>query len=117
MNWPFGDTALLREQLRAAEARANAAEAALALERRENRQQERHLVSMFLRRQGSIPLPKTAAEKAEAAEAKQSQGPPPLSDVEIAMRDANRRDAALVGISEEEADKDFMGHLHMFIEQ
>lgn len=114
MNWPWSDPVLLREQLKAAEARALAAEAALALERRDNRQQERHWASMFLRREKSLPLPPTAAEKAEAAEAKENQGPPPLTDVEIAMMVANRLDAAAVGIPSEQADGDWMKKRHTF---
>lgn len=147
MNWPFGDTALLREQLKAAEARATAAEAVLAAERvfaeerreslksalaermrayeaaaaerTENRRQERHLTSMWLRHQKTFPLPPTAEEKAEAKEEAEEaeKRPPKLSDVEIAMREANRRDAALIGISAEDADKDFMKNRYMFADE
>lgn len=144
MSWPWADRALLREQLKAAEARASAAEAALAservfaeerreslklalaekmqayeavaIERTENRRQERHLTSMWLRHQKSYPLPPTAEEKAEAkVEAEEAQKRPiPFTDVEFAMMEANRRDAALIGISAEDADKDFMKNRHMF---
>lgn len=97
------------EQVKAAEARATAAEAALAVERRERMNDVRHVISQFLRREKTFPLPKTVEEKAEAkveAEEKKNQ-PVPLTDVQIAMRDANRREAARFGKSEEEADKDF----------
>lgn len=141
MNWPFGDTALLREQVEAAEARALVAEAALeaersltaerrgqlasahaerlrvidaaAAERKEHRQAERHLVSMWLRSQRSNPLPPTAEEKAQAKiEAEEEKEKPPvLSDVQTAMRDANRLDAARHNVSQEEADELFMKNL------
>jgi hypothetical protein len=100
---------ILTEQLARAEARADAAEAALARERAENRTTERHLVSMWLRHNKSLPLPPTSTEKAEA-QAKveeQKKQPIPLTEIEVAMRDANRREAAQYGISEEQADKDF----------
>lgn len=97
------------EQVKAAETRATAAESALANERKENRQSERHFASMWLRHQKSLPLPKTAAEKEEAkAEAEETREQPiSLTDVQRSMRDANRREAAKFGKSQEEADADF----------
>lgn len=100
---------LLTEALAKAEARAEDAESALARERSENRTTERHLVSMWLRHNRSLPLPPTPTEKAEA-QAKveeQKNQPVPLTDVQVAMRDANRREAARFGVSEEDADRDF----------
>ena len=99
----------LLEQVKAAEARATAAESALALERKENRQSEKHFASMWLRHHKSLPLPKTAEEKLEekAEVEQQRQQPIPLTDVQLAMREANRRAAAMVGKSQEEADADF----------
>lgn len=119
MNWPFGDTALLREQLKAAEVRATAAEAALVLERRDNRQQERHWASMFLRREKSLPLPPTSAEKVEAKiQAEEAaKRPPELDDVLLAKRNANRVHAAGFGYSQEEADEMFMKNIHMFADE
>lgn len=135
MNWPWADSALLREQIQAANRRTMAAESAflqlrqdvheylkervikleaqLESERAENRKSERHLVSMWLRHNKSLPLPKTVDEKEEAkveAEDKKDQ-PPQLTDVQLAMRDANRLEAARVGISQEEADRDFEKYL------
>lgn len=97
------------EQVKAAEARATAAESALAIERKENRQSERHFASMWLRHNRSLPLPKTVAEKQDAkAEVEEQKNQPiPLTDVQIAMRDANRREAAKWGKTQEEADADF----------
>lgn len=97
------------EQVKAAEHRALAAESALAEERKENRQAERHFASMWLRHNKSLPLPKTAEEKEEAkVEAEEVKNQPPeLTDVQIAMRDANRLEAARHGISVEDADRDF----------
>lgn len=114
MNWPFGDTALLREQLAKAEVRADKAEAALTAERESRMRDVRHVLSQWLRHEKGTVLPPTAGEKAEAVEAKESQGPPPLTDIETAMMVANRQDAALIGISAEQADKDFMKNRHMF---
>lgn len=105
------------EQVKVAEARATAAESALALERKGNRQSEResrtelrHFASMWLRSNRSLPLPKTAEEKEEAkVEAqKASEQPIPLTDLQLAMRDANRKEAAKFGKTQEEADKDFV---------
>jgi hypothetical protein len=99
----------LLEQVKAAEARALAAESALAVERRERMADVRHVVSQFLRREKTFPLPPTAEEKAEAkveAEEIKSQ-PVPLTEVQLAMREANRKDAAARGISQEDADRDF----------
>lgn len=97
------------EQTKAAESRALAAESALAIERKENRQSERHFASMWLRHNKSLPLPKTAEEKEEAkVQAKEAEDQPPiLTDVQLAMRDANRKDAARFGKTQEEADADF----------
>lgn len=97
------------EQVRAAEVRASAAESALAVERRERMADVRHVMSMFLRREKSFPLPPTAEEKEQVAaevEARKNE-PIPLTDVQIAMRDANRKEAAKWGKSQEEADRDF----------
>jgi hypothetical protein len=74
----------------------------------------RHVLSQWLRREKSFPFPPTAEEKAEVAEVKEKQGPPPLSDLEKAMMEANRRDAALIGIPAEEADEHFIKNRHMF---
>lgn len=136
MNWPWADSALLREQIQAANRRTMAAESAflqlrqdvheylkervvkleaqLESERAENRKSERHFASMWLRHNKSLPLPKTTDEKEEAkAEAEEVKNQPPtLTDVQLAMRDANRRDAARVGISEEDADRDFQKYLN-----
>lgn len=112
MNWPWSDQALLREQLAKAESRAERAEAALTAERESRMRDVRHVLSAWLRHEKAAPLPPTAGEKAEAAEAKEKQGPPPLTEVQIAMRDANRKDAAQYNISAEEADELFMKQLH-----
>lgn len=100
---------ILSEALAKAEARAESAESALAEERRENRRTERHWASMFLRREKSLPLPLTANEKieAQAKVEEQRKQPIPLTDIQQAMRDANRREAARFGVSEEDADRDF----------
>lgn len=92
-----------------AEDRALAAESALTLERAENRRAERHWASMFLRREKSFPLPPTAEEKEEAkAEVEEARNQPlPLTEVQTAMRAANRIEAAKWGKSQEEADADF----------
>lgn len=100
---------ILTEQLAKAEARAAAAELALAEERLQNRRDLRHFASMWLRHNKSLPLPLTLEDKAEAqakAEDRNNQ-PVPLTEIEIAQRDANRREAARFGVSEEEADRDF----------
>jgi hypothetical protein len=109
MNFWKSQIQILTEQLAKAEARAEAAESALAEERRENRRAERHMASMWLRHNRSLPIPPTAQERAEttAKIEEQRNQPVPLSDIELAMRDANRREAALHGISEEQADRDF----------
>lgn len=106
------------EQAKAAEARSLAAESALALERRENRQSEKHFASMWLRHNRSMPLPKTTEEKEEAkVEAqKASEQPIPLTDVQISMRDANRLEAARHGISQEDADRDFEKYMSEMME-
>lgn len=100
---------LLSEALAKAEKRAEAAETALAEERLQNRRDLRHFASMWLRHNRSLPLPPTLEEKAEADARieEQANQPPLLTDVELAMRDANRRDAAAHGVSEEDADRDF----------
>lgn len=98
------------ESIQHAEARAERAEASLSKERQQFIRDMRHVMSMFLRREKTLPLPPTREEKEEAkVEAEEARNTPPLlSDVEIAMRDANRRDAAAHGLSTEEADRDFM---------
>lgn len=97
------------EQVKAAEARASVAESALAEERKENRREIRHFASMWLRHNKSLALPPTADEKAETkAEVEERKNEPiPLTDVQVSMRDANRREAAKHGISQEDADRDF----------
>lgn len=92
-----------------AESRAAFAESALQVERRENSRAQRHWASMFLRREKSFPLPPTAEEKEEARDkaAEERDRPPILTDVQLAMRDANRREAAKFGKTWEEADADF----------
>lgn len=106
------------EQVKAADVRASAAEAALAVERRERMADVRHVISQFLRREKTFPLPKTVEEKAEAkVEADEIKDQPiPLTDVQLAMRDANRREAAKHGISEEDADKDFEKYMTTLME-
>lgn len=94
------------EQVKAAEARALAAETALATERRERMADVRHVMSMFLRREKTFPLPPTAEEKAEAKEETKQDQPPPLTDVQIAQREAYRM-ARPDGVSQEEADEVF----------
>jgi hypothetical protein len=100
---------ILTEALAKAEARADRAEAALAEERRENRRAERHFASMWLRHNKSLPLPPSLEEKAEtqAKAEEQKKQPVPLTEVQQAMRDANRRHAAEYGVSQEDADRDF----------
>lgn len=95
--------------LEKADARVLRAETELAIERREGTRAIRHFASMWLRHQRSMPLPKTAEEKKEAkAEAKEKDDQPPiLTDVQLAMRDANRIEAARFGKTQEEADADF----------
>lgn len=107
------------EQVKAADVKVLAAESALALERRENRQQERHFASMWLRHNKSLPLPKTADEKEEAkVEAEEAKNQPQtLTDVQLAMREANRKEAARHGISPEDADKDFEKYMAEMMEQ
>ena len=92
-----------------ANARVTVVEATLCREREQYMKDMRHVMSMFLRREKTMPLPATKEEKAEAkAEAEeQKKQPQPLTDVQIAMRDANRREAARFGVSEEDADRDF----------
>lgn len=96
------------------EQRAEAAEAALAKERSENSADLRHFASMWLRKNGSYPLPKTADEKAEAKaeRAERANQPPVLSADQLARRDAVRLWAKNNGYTEEEADKKFMAQLH-----
>lgn len=100
---------ILTEQLAKAEARAEAAEIALAHERDQRMADVRHIMSMWLRHSRSLPLPPTIEEKAEASAKTEAEknAPRPLTDVEVAMRDANRRAAAAAGIDEEQADRDF----------
>lgn len=97
------------EQAKAAEARALAAESALAVERKERMSDVRHVLSMWLRSAKTFPLPATVEEKEQAkAEAEEKKNEPPiLTDVQLAMRDANRREAARYGKTQEEADADF----------
>lgn len=92
-----------------AEARAEAAESSLREERRQHTRDMRHVMSMFLRREKTFPLPMTKEEKAEVkAEAEEiRKTPPPLTPLQVSMRDANRKEAARFGIAEEEADRDF----------
>jgi hypothetical protein len=101
--------AFAAEAINRAEARTAAAESTLQQERQQHHRDMRHVMSMFLRREKTIPLPPTKEEKAEArTEAEeQKKQPVPLTDVQIAMRDANRREAARYGVSEDDADKDF----------
>lgn len=141
--WPWSEIAQLREQVRAAECRACAAEASLQAERalsderrgnwesalaeraraidgaeaerKEHRQSERHLVSMWLRHQKSFPLPQTAEEKAETKAGVEEAGKrsTELTEIQKAMRDANRLEAARYGESQEQADETFMRNLAM----
>jgi len=104
--------------LEKADRRVSEVEAALQTERRENRRAERHWASMFLRKEKTFPLPKTAEEKEEAkAEVEEKKNEPiPLTDVQLSMRDANRREAARHGISEEDADRDFAKYMTEMME-
>lgn len=111
----FGATVekIAQQAVNRAETRALAAERTLTEERKQHSQELRHFASMFLRREKSYPLPPTKEEKAEAqAEAEEQRKQPiPLTDIEISMRDANRREAARCGISEEQADRDFQSKI------
>lgn len=100
----------LLSQIKSADIRARDAEVMLLEERKENRRAERHWASMWLRHSKSFPLPKTVAEKSElpADEVRgKRESTDHLTDVQIAMRDANRIEAARFGKTQEEADADF----------
>lgn len=88
------------------DARVLRAEDALADERRAYSRDVRHFASMWLRHQKSLPLPKTAEEKADAV-TEQAAHKPELNEVQLAMREANRREAAKHGVDQEQADADF----------
>jgi len=101
-----------------AEARAAAAESTLREERERHTRDMRHVMSMFLRREKTFPLPMTKEEKAEVkAEAEEARKtPPPLTPLQVSMREANRRDAAQYGETVEQADERFMKSLHIMTE-
>lgn len=115
MNWPWTDNLLLREQLAKAEARAEKSEAALTAERENRMRDVRHVLSAWLRHEKAFPLPKTLEEETKTEE-KQEQ-PVLLTDVQLAMRDANRKEAARHGISQEDADRDFEKYMSEMMEQ
>lgn len=107
------------EFLAKAEARAEAAESALAIERQENSKAQRHLVSMFLRREKTYPLPATAEEKAEAKAEQQAKRnePPQLTPDLVARREAVRQYARQNGQTVEEADKAFMAQIGIQVDE
>lgn len=100
---------IANEEVAQANRRAEDAMRLLSEERQQHSRDLRHFASMWLRHNKSLPLPPTPSEKAEAkAEAEAAKNePPPLTPVEVAMREANRRDAAAHGKTQEEADRDF----------
>lgn len=100
--WPWSTTALLQTQLAKAEQRAELAESALATERDARMRDVRHVLSMWLRHEKALPLPITPADKPERAEQR-----PQFTDVQLAQREALRREAQRLGISQQEADEKF----------
>ena len=98
---------LLLEQKRVAEARAAAAESALAAERQERMKDVRHIMSMWLRHSKALPLPATKEERAEADEVKKNAPPPPLNPTKQAQWDALKSYALANGIPVEEAQEKF----------
>lgn len=117
MTWPWRTQAsLLAEQLAKAEARAEAAELALAKERRERMDDVRHVLSMWLRHAKTYPLPATADEKAAAKAEQANKPPPPLSPDMLARREAVRQWAKANGYTEREADEKFAESMHLMME-
>lgn len=104
------------EQVRKAEARAAAAESALARERKDRMGDVRHVVSQFLRREKTYPLPPTAEEKAEVQEKLANQPPPPLTADQLARREALRQWAKTNGFTQKEADERFTETMNQMME-
>lgn len=101
------------ELVSAATARAEVAERALADERRQATTDLRHLISMWLRREKTYPLPATQEEKAEkVAEREQRQTQPPrLNADQQARLDASVAWGLQNGFTKEQAEKAFMSQL------
>lgn len=95
------------------ELRVERAEDALTKEREVHQQEIRHLVSMWLRRNGSYPLPSTPDEKAEAKAEKQAQReqPPKLNEDQLAQLKAAIAWGQQNGFTEEESTRSFMAQL------
>lgn len=103
---------MLREQLVKSEARAERAEAALIAEREARMRDVRHVLSAWLRHERAPSLPPTAGEKAESqATAEEARKNPVLTEVQISMRDAIRKEAIGLGYTKEDADDRFMRNL------
>ena len=101
------------------ELRAEAAELALATERKERIADVRHVLSMWLRHERALPLQPTAAEKAEteAERQRKTQEPPELNADQLARRAAVRDWAMRNGFTEAQADESFMSQLSQQIDE
>lgn len=101
------------------ELRAEQAEAALVRERNDRISEVRHVLSMFLRREKTYPLPATETEKVEARveqQQRQSQLPRLTPDQEARLA-AIREYAKQEGITQEEADRKFMASIGIQVDE
>ena len=107
------------ELITKAEARTEKAEAALVVERQENRRAERHWASMFLRREKTYPLPPTKEEKAEATAEKEQRAnePPKLTPDQEARKAAAIAWGIRNGFTEEQAEQSFMAQLSQQVDE
>lgn len=100
------------------ELRAEEAERALIKEREDRISEVRHVLSMFLRRMQTYPLPATADEKAEkyAEQQQRESQPPKLTPDQQARLNAAVAWGKQNGFTEEEARESFMAQLTMQVD-